>query len=143
MAVFRMVLGEQGKGVLRNLQTIKAPENSTVNDTLDAMTKHFTGKHTEAFASYKSHQCARPADKAVEDFVARLKQLRRPCGFCGPCHGKVLRNKLLYSINNIQLTKSMLQFTNCTFDDGFRLCRNFEATVHQLPKVEEGAVQRI
>ena len=111
-------LGSQTYATLKNLVTLKAPKDCTLEMIKEALTKHFKPKPPVIAERFTFHKRDQLPSKPVNEFVIQLRCLAHTCDFgtflyealwdrlvCGLQHGKA--QKKLLAESELMLQKAL------------------------------------
>ena len=83
------------------------PADKTFEEIVSILTKHYSPPPSVVVQSYRFFSRVRQPGESVSAFVAALQRLARDCNF-GDAMERILRDKIVFSINNEIIQKKLL-----------------------------------
>ena len=99
---------------LRNLITPHNPSDKSFKQFVEVMTKHFCPLPSEIIQRFKFNTRARKPGESVANYIAELQALSHYCNF-GDTLELMLRDRIVYGINDTQTQKHLLAEKNLTY----------------------------
>ena len=96
VATFLTLIGGQTYGLLKSLMSPALPQNSSLNDLIGLLSKHFKAKPSEIAERYKFCKCVQ-GDETVTDYLTKLKKLSTHCNFGTNLNERLLLLLLLFT----------------------------------------------
>ena len=156
-AVFLSVLGPSTYKLLTNLIAPAEPDTKTYKQLVDELTKHHSPKPSEVVQRLQFYSRDRKPGESVSMYVAELRSIAIVCNFEGTLD-KMLRDRLVGSIGNVQIRRRLLQEKDLTFAKALETALSLEAAeknektlqnsegdtdpVHKLSKPKKNKIRR-
>ena len=102
------------KTALRNLITPHNPSDKSFKQFVEVMMKHFCPLPSEIIQRFKFNTRARKPGESVANYIAELQALSHYCNF-GDTLELMLRDRIVYEINDTQTQKHLLAEKNLTY----------------------------
>ena len=93
---------------------------------VSTLTKHYSPPPSEVVQSYRFFTRVRQPGETVSAFVAALRRLAKDCNF-GDTMERILRDKIVFSINDEVIQKKLLDEPNLTYTRALELAESAEA----------------
>ena len=125
-ALFLSGVGSSTYVTLKSLLAPVKPADKKFDEIVAVLTKHFSPPPSEVVQSYRFFSRIRQPGESVSAFVAALRSLARDCNF-GDAMERILRDKIVFSINDQVIQKKLLDEANLTYKRALELAESAEA----------------
>ena len=113
-ALFLSGVGSTTYVTLKSLLAPAKPADKTFDVIVSTLTKHYSPPPSEVVQSYRFFTRVRQSGETVSAFVAALRRLAKDCNF-GDTMERILRDKIVFSINDEVIQKKLLDEPNLTY----------------------------
>ena len=131
--VFLNSLSRKHYSLLANLVSPAEPNSKTLDELVEALTKHFQPKISEISECYTFH-CGRSqeSDESIADFVANLKKLIVGCNYDVGFQATILRDRFVCGLASKSTRKRLLTEDNdLTFKKAVEIAAGIEKAIIQ------------
>ena len=125
-ALFLSGVGSTTYVTLKSLLAPAKPADKTFDEIVSTLTKHYSPPPSEVVQSYRFFTRVRQPGETVSAFVAALRRLAKDCNF-GDTMERILRDKLVFSINDEVIQKKLLDEPKLTYKRALELAESAEA----------------
>ena len=133
-ALFLHILGPDGLLIYNGM---KLGDNHTLEDIIEALENHFTGKINETYERFVFNKRYQKSNEPFEDYVATLRTLMKTCNFSDDMKDSQLRDRIVLGIRNQSTRERLLQEAELTLQACIDKCRAAETTTQQLRAMSE------
>ena len=116
-ALFLSGVGSTTYVTLKSLLAPAKPADKTFDVIVSTLTKHYSPPPSEVVQSYRFFTRVRQSGETVSAFVAALRRLAKDCNF-GDTMERILRDKIVFSINDEVIQKKLLDEPNLLLTNG-------------------------
>ena len=104
------------------------PTDKSYEELGKILQAHYHPPPLQFLSRFKFHTCIRQPSESITAFVAQLKELAQHCGF-----GNQLNNmdRIVVRINNPRIQHRLLQETDITFDNTFKIAQSMELSAKE------------
>ena len=107
-ATFLTVIGPGPYKLLRSLISPVKPTDKTYDELVKKLTDHYSPTPSEVMQRFRFNSRSRKPEETVAAYVAELRRLAEHCNY-GTTLDKMLRDKLVWGINDAGIQKKLLQ----------------------------------
>lgn len=136
-AILLTVIGPTAYRLMRNLIAPSTVEETSYQDLLEAMKKHYDPQPSEIVQRFKFNTCSR--HRTVSTFVAELRSLAEFCNF-GTKRDNMLRDRLVCGINNEATQRRLLSEDKLTFKKALEIAQTQEMATTNARTLQKGNV---
>ena len=136
-AILLTVIGPTAYRLMRNLIAPSTVEETSYQDLLEAMKKHYDPQPSEIVQRFKFNTCSR--HRTVSTFVAELRSLAEFCNF-GTERDNMLRDHLVCGINNEATQRRLLSEDKLTFKKALEIAQTQEMATTNARTLQKGNV---
>ena len=136
-AIFITVIGAHTYELLKSLLHPKSPQEDdvTLKSMTDKLRDHFSPKPSPIMQRYKFHTRVRKPDETIATYVAELRSIGEHCDF-GESLNAMIRDGLVYAINNTRIQCCLLQEADLTYEAAFQKPRQWKQQLRMRSKCQ-------
>ncbi|KAK3926756.1 hypothetical protein KUF71_015092 [Frankliniella fusca] len=131
VALFRHVVGDNGRELLKSFTFLKQDgevnTKPTLKEVFEKFDAHIIPKTNLTFERFQFFTCKQKEGEPADAYVAKLRQLAKSCDF-GDLKEELIRDIMVAGLHNHALREKMLQVDNLTLAKCVDYCRTEEVT---------------
>lgn len=141
-ATFLAVIGPEPYELLRSLLAPTKPKEKTYAELVAKLTEHYSPTPSEVMQRFRFNSGSRKAGESVASYVAELHRLAQHYNY-GYTLDKMLRDRIVYGINDEIIQKKLLQETDLTYARAIALAQGFETADKNLKEIHAHKTESI
>lgn len=136
VAILLHTIGEEALEVYNTLHIVPSDDDSeSMEDVLTAFKDYCSPQKNVVFERHLFWSHAMSSGTAVDRFITELRQKSKDCEF-GPSEDDMLRDKLVFSINDPRLKERLLRENGLTLQRAIDICRSTELAKTQIQAMQ-------
>lgn len=139
IAILLHTVGEEALEVYNTLTIIPDGDEETMEEVLQAFTDYCSPQKNVVFERHQFWSHAMSAGISVDRFITELRQKSKDCEF-GRNEDDMIRDKLVFSINDIRLKERLLRDNALTLRRAMDTCRSAELAKSQIQAMQTSQV---
>ena len=124
-SIFFSTIGPNAYQLLASLVALEKPGAKTYAELKEVMEQNLNPPPVEAVFQYRFHSRVRQPRETVAGFVAKLQDIARKCKF-GTALSDILRDQLVYGINDEMIQRSLLMEVDLTLEKALKIAQGLE-----------------
>uniref|UniRef100_A0A1A8IVJ0 Peptidase A2 domain-containing protein n=1 Tax=Nothobranchius kuhntae TaxID=321403 RepID=A0A1A8IVJ0_NOTKU len=148
IAILLHTIGEEALEVYNTLNITPAGDALTVEEVLKAFKTYCSPQKNVVFERHQFWSYPMSPGIVVDRYITELRQKSKDCEF-GPNVDDMIRDKLVFSINDSRLKERLLHDKDLTLNKAIEICRSAEAAKTQIqamqlnPVVQDASVDTL
>ena len=134
-ATFLSVIGPAPYKLLRSLLAPAKPKEKKYDELVAKLTEHYSPTPSEVMQRFRFNSRSRQAGESVAAYVAELRRLAQYCNY-GDTLNKMLRDRIVWGINDEPIQKKLLQETDLTYAKAVSIAKGFETATKNLKEMQ-------
>lgn len=130
-SAFLAVIGPDTFKLLESLLAPENPEDKSITELVDTLTKHYSPEPSVIMERYKFYSRQRKPGESVATYLSELRRLAKTCKFDGNL-SEMLRDKLVVGLGDGSIQRRLLQEKNLTLENATELALQTEAATKEL-----------
>ena len=123
--------GPDAYKMVRSLLQPHKPIDKSYEELGKILQAHYHPPPLQFLSCFKFHTCVRQPSESITTFVAQLKELAQYYGF-GDQLENMVRDRIVMGINDPRIQRRLLQETDITFDNAFKIqCSSEHGTISE------------
>ena len=139
IAILLHTVSEEALEVYNTLTIIPDGDEETMEEVLQAFTDYCSPQKNVVFERHQFWSHAMSAGISVDRFITELRQKSKDCEF-GRNEDDMIRDKLVFSINDIRLKERLLRDNALTLRRAMDTCRSAELAKSQIQAMQTSQV---
>lgn len=141
IAILLHTIGEEALDVYNTLTITPAEgaETTTMEDVLEAFKAYCSPQKNVVFERHQFWSHTMSTGTAVDRFITELRQKSKDCEF-GRNEDDMVRDKLVFSINDTRLKERMLRESELTLRKAIEICRSAKLAKTQIQAMQSSPV---
>ena len=134
MAILRTCLSDEALTVVANFDTPEAQRND-IAAVLARLEQYARGQINEVIQRRTFNICEQANGESFDDFVTRLRDLSRDCGFCDRCRESLIRDRIVVGLRDPGTIKRLCAVPLLTLQQAIQICRSEEAASRDVTAI--------
>ena len=133
-ATLLSVMGPAPYRLLRSLLSPIKPTEKSFEELVAVLTAHYNPPPSEVMQRFRFNSRCRKTGESVAAYVAELRRLAEFCNY-GPTLDKILRDRLVWGINEESIQKKLLQEKDLTLQKALTLAKGSETATKNVKEM--------
>ena len=129
--------GPDAYKTVRSLLQPHKPTDKSYEELGKILQAHYHPPPSPFLSRFKFHTHVRQPSESITTFVAQLKELAQHCGF-GDQLENMVRDRIVVGINDPRIQHCLLQETDITFDNAFKIAQSMELSAKESSMIQAG-----
>ena len=129
------VIGAEAHKVFSTFTWATAGDDKRVDKVLDKFAEYCQPRVNVPFERFKFNSRCQGVGEPFDQFVTALRQLTSKCDFANVTEDGLLRDRIVFGINNQKLKERLLREADLTLSRTLEICRAAELSSAQLKEV--------
>jgi len=138
VATLLTVIGEDAREVFSTFTWANEGDDAKIAIVLQKFEQYCRPRRNVPFERYCFNRRMQEDGETYEQYRTALRKLSQTCEFNSITPQEILRDRLVFGINNDKVRERLLREANLTLDKTDEICRAAESMVHQMKVVGEG-----
>ena len=135
VALFLHCLGPEALKIYNGLSFETPEQKATLKDIITKFEQFTIGETNETYERYVFNSRNQEPGETIDTYVTHLRTLAQTCNFCECLHDSLIRDRIVFGVNNNQSRKKLLQQRKLTLNNCIDICRSTEATASKLKTI--------
>lgn len=137
LAMFRHTIGDEARRVLETMQYDKDEDSSDLETIIRKFGDFCEGQTNEIFQRYQFFTRGRHPDESIESYVTELRILARSCNFCKCMADSLIRDRIVFGVNDENITKRLLRQRQLTLNQCLDICYSESSAAHHFQQLHQ------
>jgi len=143
VALFLHCIGPEAMKIYNGLPFASAEQKGTLADIIAMFDQYTIGETNETYERYVFNSRNQTNDESIDAYVTCLRNLAQTCNFCDCLKDTLLRDRIVFGVNNNATRKKLLQERKLTLSKCIDICRSAETTNTQLRVISDSKLEEI
>lgn len=132
VATLLMVIGEEARDVFATFTWEAEGDDAKINKVITKFEEYCKPHHNIPFERYRFNQRVQEPGKSYDHYRTALLKLAEGCSFQTITPNEILRDRLVFGINDQQAREKLLRKANLTLAETDDICHSHESTATQM-----------
>lgn len=137
VALFLHCIGSEAVKIYNGLPFDTPEDKGTLSAIINKFAQFTIGEMNETYERYLFNSRNQKNEESIDAYVTSLRTLSQTCNFCDCMRDSLIRDRIVFGVNNTATRKKLLQQRKLTLNGCIDICRSMETTSSQLKAIAE------